>query len=122
MTEILCSSSGTTYKTKHALQWEKIINEYIFIRNVKIKNNTGPYVSTDKNQSTINHPIYILLIKLQVPSILKEFFKSIFRQSSFPPTPSILVPKELQCYLNNTFYFCKALYFYKVSSNTLYFC
>lgn len=66
--------------------------------------------------------IYIPYIKLQIPSILKEFFQSIFRQSSFPPTPSIPVPKELQCYLSNTLHFHKALYFYKVSSHTLYFC
>lgn len=38
-------------------------------KNVKTKNNIGPYVWTDKiKQSTISHPTYVPYIKLQVQS------------------------------------------------------
>lgn len=93
-------------------------------KNVKTKNNIGPYVWTDKiKQSTISHPTYVPYIKLQVqvPSILEEFFQSIFRQSPFPPTPFIPGRQRIAMLLHNIFYFCKALYFHKVFSHTLYF-
>lgn len=43
----------------YIIKWEKIINDYTFIRNMeKYENNKGPYGLTDKiKQSPINHPI-----------------------------------------------------------------
>lgn len=53
--QLLCINIQTNY----IIKWGKIINEYIFIKNMeKYENNIGPYAFTDKiKQSSIHHPI-----------------------------------------------------------------